>query len=102
MCRQGGDLRQALSNDVDGALGWYLRGHRVALDIARGLHFLHARDVRALLFTATARLPMLTVFLSSASRLGSVASGSAETPFVDSITLRQQRLGTVHLPAMHG
>ena len=43
---QGGDLRQALSSDVDGALGWYLRGHRVALDIARGLHFLHARDVR--------------------------------------------------------
>ncbi len=43
---QGGDLRGALNDDPDGELRWYHRGQSIALDIARGLHFLHSHDVR--------------------------------------------------------
>ena len=42
---QGGDLRAALNDDPHGEMRWYERGKSIALDIARGLHFLHSHDV---------------------------------------------------------
>lgn len=42
---QGGDLRRALTADRSGDLGWYRMGKSIALDILRGLHFLHANGV---------------------------------------------------------
>lgn len=42
---QGGDLRAALTADREGHLGWYRSGKGIALDILRGLHFLHASHV---------------------------------------------------------
>ena len=44
---EGGDLRARLkSNNQDSAVwGWYGRGKGVALDVARGLHFLHSHGV---------------------------------------------------------
>ena len=44
---EGGDLRAALNDDPEGELRWYNRGQSIALDIARGLHFLHSHDVRS-------------------------------------------------------
>ena len=44
-CKQGGDLQQALSNDLTGELDWHRRGRNIALDISRGLTFLHATGV---------------------------------------------------------
>lgn len=43
---EGGDLRAALNDDPHGHLRWYNHGQHIALDIARGLHFLHSHDVR--------------------------------------------------------
>jgi len=42
---EGGDLRAALNDDPHGHLRWYNHGQHIALDIARGLHFLHSHDV---------------------------------------------------------
>lgn len=42
---QGGDLRHALAADDDDEFRWDRRGREVAIDIARGLHFLHSADV---------------------------------------------------------
>ena len=42
----GGDACSALQDDVDGDLSWYIKGHQIALDIARGLFFLHSHGVR--------------------------------------------------------
>ena len=42
----GGDLRDALDKDKRTELVWYCKGYQIALDIARGLHFLHSHDVR--------------------------------------------------------
>ena len=42
---EGGDLRAALTRDEVGELAWNKRGRQIALDIARGLHFLHSHDV---------------------------------------------------------
>ena len=42
---QGGNLQQALSNNAAGELDWHRRGRNIALDIARGLTFLHATGV---------------------------------------------------------
>ena len=42
---EGGDLRAALTRDEAGELAWHKRGRQIALDIARGLHFLHSHDV---------------------------------------------------------
>jgi serine/threonine protein kinase len=41
----GGDLCTAIAADDFGELQWYNRGHQIALDIARGLYFLHSHDV---------------------------------------------------------
>jgi hypothetical protein len=40
---QGGDLRHALS--ADQGFAWYGAGQHIALDVARGLHFLHSSSV---------------------------------------------------------
>ena len=42
----GGDLCTALAEDHEHDLRWYNKGHLIALDIARGLFFLHSHDVR--------------------------------------------------------
>ncbi len=49
---EGGDLHRALARDVreKGAgasrlLSWYGRGHRVLLDVASGLTYLHSEHV---------------------------------------------------------
>jgi len=42
---QGGDLRQALTNSDEGVYAWAGHGKSVALDISRGLHFLHTSGV---------------------------------------------------------
>ena len=44
-CRQGGDLRNALNKDNNIKMGWNDRGKAIAVDIARGLAFLHANKV---------------------------------------------------------
>ncbi|KAK9808963.1 hypothetical protein WJX72_007093 [[Myrmecia] bisecta] len=41
----GGDLRQALNNDSSGELGWYRNGRHIALDVTRGLAFLHSKNI---------------------------------------------------------
>eukprot|EP00891_Asterochloris_glomerata_P006316 jgi/Astpho2/6316/Aster-08149 len=38
---ENGDLGQAMQRDRKGVLSWYKRGHRILLDIARGVHALH-------------------------------------------------------------
>ena len=45
MCWQGGDLRNALNKDNNIKMGWNDRGKAIAVDIARGLAFLHANKV---------------------------------------------------------
>ena len=42
----GGDLCSAIERDADGELKWHRDGHHIALDIAKGLYFLHSHDVR--------------------------------------------------------
>ena len=47
---QGGDLFSALRSNVHGSgaahpLSWWRHGRSIALDIARGLHFLHSQHV---------------------------------------------------------
>lgn len=42
---QGGDLRAALSGPAGADLLWHRRGKEVALDVVRGLNFLHANGV---------------------------------------------------------
>ena len=41
----GGDLWHALGRPVvsRAVFGWHVWGHKVAIDLARGLHFLHSR-----------------------------------------------------------
>ena len=43
--RQGGDLRRAMNLDEEGQYNWAANGKVIALDIARGLHFLHSKGV---------------------------------------------------------
>ena len=55
---QGGDLRKAIMRDSGRELAWGARGRQVAMDITRGLHFLHTSGVihrRAQLAPATAQ-----------------------------------------------
>ena len=47
---RGGDLFSALQSSSHGSgaahpLSWWRRGRSVALDVARGLHFLHSQHV---------------------------------------------------------
>jgi serine/threonine protein kinase len=46
----GGDLCSAIQADTSGDLLWYGLGHRIALDIARGLYFLHSHEVQRCAF----------------------------------------------------
>lgn len=39
----GGDLCRALPGNA--CLAWYHLGHRIALDVARALHYLHSHEV---------------------------------------------------------
>ena len=49
---QGGDLKQALRGPYRTALGWYNKGAKVALEVMKGLHFLHCHGVSP--YTASA------------------------------------------------
>ena len=42
---QGGDLRQALSTELPHHVTWWNGGKPIAMDVARGLAFLHANKV---------------------------------------------------------
>lgn len=42
---QGGDLRQALQGPLAASLTWYNKGGKLALDVIKGLHFLHCNRV---------------------------------------------------------
>lgn len=42
---EGGNLRSAIDKDYTGQLKWNMRGFSLALDIAKGIHFLHAHNV---------------------------------------------------------
>ncbi|DBB04569.1 hypothetical protein WJX77_008736 [Trebouxia sp. C0004] len=42
---EGGDLRHALTNSSNGELQWRKKGAVIALDLVRGLHFLHSHGV---------------------------------------------------------
>lgn len=44
-CVQGGDLRHALTTADEGTFIWTQQGKSIALDISRGLHFLHTSGV---------------------------------------------------------
>lgn len=44
-CLQEGDLRAALTANAAGDLRWWRRGKPIALDVVRGLHFLHTHSV---------------------------------------------------------
>ena len=61
---QGGDLRQALSTEPPHRVSWWNGGKPIAMDVARGLAFLHAnkcihRDLKSknILLTAVCSLP---------------------------------------------
>jgi hypothetical protein len=47
---EGGDLWSALRGPHREELQWYGRGRSLALDIARGLHFLHEHKARTVTF----------------------------------------------------
>lgn len=60
---EGSNLRSALDHDVIHSsskdprqLSWYIEGHRIALDVACGMHFLHryCRVVHGMLFVTAA------------------------------------------------
>ena len=40
----GGNLYDAIASEVPG-MGWYQRGRRIALDVAKGLVHLHSRSI---------------------------------------------------------
>ncbi|DBA93955.1 TPA: ubiquitin-protein ligase E3 Brl2 [Trebouxia sp. C0004] len=42
---QGGDLRQALQGPWAASLIWYNKGAKIALDVIKGLHFLHQNRI---------------------------------------------------------
>ncbi len=43
--QQGGDLMAALGSDKGRQMGWYNKGKSIAVDISRGLAFLHSSRV---------------------------------------------------------
>lgn len=43
-CGQGGDVAHAITSG-DRRMGWYRKGHAIALDVARALCFLHSHNV---------------------------------------------------------
>lgn len=49
-CRRAltADREQAEATALERRLGWYAAGQHIALDVARGLHFLHKSGVRTL------------------------------------------------------
>jgi tRNA A-37 threonylcarbamoyl transferase component Bud32 len=42
---EGGDLRTAIDDDYNGHLKWNMKGFSLALDIVKGIHFLHSHNV---------------------------------------------------------
>ncbi len=54
LASQGGDLYQALqSSEGKQQLHWYKKGSIVALDIIKGLHFLHSNSVSLAIHTCS-------------------------------------------------
>lgn len=80
---QGGDLSEAMSNDKGGRLRWHGRGQYIALDVVRGLAYLHAckvsplthclvmsYNVRALLSSHTTSHCLSTIVVSPSGSSG--------------------------------
>lgn len=44
------DREMAEATGLERRLGWYAAGQHIALDVARGLHFLHKSGVRLAVF----------------------------------------------------
>ncbi|DBB12705.1 TPA: hypothetical protein ACH3X3_005482 [Trebouxia sp. C0006] len=42
---QGGDLKQALRGPLSATLSWYNKGAQIALDVIKGVHFLHCHGI---------------------------------------------------------
>ena len=54
---ESGDLWHALLQYKDsGVLSWYRRGKRIAVEIARGLHFLHRHNIVHFVSSATSSI----------------------------------------------
>lgn len=71
---QGGDLNNALRMNLAAPeLSWYNRGARIALDIIKGLHFLHSHNVS--LGSAITLVPSAALYHSAAT-----ASTPASSP----------------------
>ena len=59
LASQGGDLRQALqSSEGKQQLHWYKKGSAIALDIIKGLHFLHSHSVSLAIHTCSLQNPL--------------------------------------------
>ena len=64
---EGGDLWSALRGPHREGLQWYGRGRSLALDIARGLHFLHEHKARIVPFPLQALARGMAAFRDPAA-----------------------------------
>lgn len=77
---QGGDLRHALTNSRTGDMQWQNKGAIIALDIVRGLHYLHSHGVSLLLLLLLYAFQLMTSFWNAMNK----AACSAALPLTPS------------------